>query len=186
MPGHLTQVLVLRREQPNKDEPSRSQVWHHVRSSLRLIMEMSAIGDGTTPRLIPSRLTKSRLAALTRVMGGCPMIAFMDLAAFRLDELLSKLRPRSDTSPLPEEVSQDVDADIKLLHFIPAILRRYSSDRRGCTRYIRSQWREPKRYIQQRRRVGVHAIPQQRRRGQRRSTIPAHKSIRRLRVPWIG
>ncbi|ROW15261.1 hypothetical protein VPNG_03027 [Cytospora leucostoma] len=115
---HVTQVLVLRYERSD-DEPAQMQMRHHTRTSLQLIVEMSNIGDGTRPT--PSRVAKARLATLSRVLGSYPMIAFMDLVEFRLDEFIpSRTQPTKDLS---RGDSLDAEADIKLLHAVPRLVQ---------------------------------------------------------------
>lgn len=115
---HVTQVLVLRCER-SEDERAQMQMRHHARTSLQLIVEMSNIGDGTQPT--PSRVAKARLATLSRVLGSYPMIAFMDLVAFRLDAFIPS-RPQP-TNDLARGESPDAEADIKLLHAVPRLVQ---------------------------------------------------------------
>ncbi|KAK7743289.1 hypothetical protein SLS53_004374 [Cytospora paraplurivora] len=115
---HVTQVLVLRCER-SEDERAQMQMRHHARTSLQLIVEMSNIGDGTQPT--PSRVAKARLATLSRVLGSYPMIAFMDLVVFHLDQFIPN-RPQPTNDPTRGE-SQDAEADIKLLHAVPRLVQ---------------------------------------------------------------
>ena len=105
---HVTHVLILRCERSNDDQ-AKARMRYHARTCLRLIAEIGNIGDGTLPT--PNRLAKARLALLSRVLGNYPMVAFMDLATFRLDEFISGL-PGSDAADFE---FQTVDADIELL-----------------------------------------------------------------------
>ncbi|KAK9421816.1 putative Zn(2)-C6 fungal-type domain-containing protein [Seiridium unicorne] len=115
---HVTHVLVLRSDR-NKDERIQTQILHHARACLRLVVEMGNLGDGV--QLTPSRTAKARVAALSRVLGSYPMVAFMDLVAFRLDEFIaSRLQPGSD---LAHSEPQDVAADMELLQAVPRILQ---------------------------------------------------------------
>ncbi|OKL61776.1 hypothetical protein UA08_02433 [Talaromyces atroroseus] len=115
---HLTHVLVLRYER-SEHERAQVEMRNHARICLRLIVEMGNMGDGTLPT--PSRLAKVRLASLRRVLGTYPIVAFLDLLSFRLDELIT-----SRSSPSRDSIhaeSQDVEADVGLIHAVIRILQ---------------------------------------------------------------
>ncbi|KAI1370678.1 hypothetical protein F4677DRAFT_451188 [Hypoxylon crocopeplum] len=116
---HVTHVLVLRCER-SRDERAQVQMRHHARTCLQLIMEMGNIEGGPLPS--PTHVIKARLASLGRVLGTYPIVAFTDLAAFHLDEILTNRPPPNSNSARGE--SDDVEADIKLLSAVPRLLQR--------------------------------------------------------------
>lgn len=115
---YVTHVLILRCDR-SKNERSQVQMRHHARTSLRLIVEMGSMEDSTLPT--PNHFAKARLALLSRALGAYPMVAFMDLVAFHLDEILpSRTRPSSDTA---HSESDDVESDIELFNSVLRLLQ---------------------------------------------------------------
>jgi hypothetical protein len=128
---YLTHVLVLRYER-SEDEPAQVKMRNHARICLRLIVEMGNIGDGTLPT--PISLAKARLASLRRILGAYPIVAFLDLVSFRLDELITTRSP-----PSCDSESQDVVADIELFHAVLHILQGLQYPDRSSTYLSRLQ-----------------------------------------------
>jgi hypothetical protein len=114
-------VLVLRCERAkDKDgddnDRVQMQLRHHVRTCLRLIVDMGTMWNNTQPT--PTHVAKARLASLARIFGTYPMVAVVDLVAFRLEELLPDA-----SEPAKGDESQEAETDMELLRAVVHLLR---------------------------------------------------------------
>ncbi|XXG98466.1 hypothetical protein Hte_004790 [Hypoxylon texense] len=109
---HVTHVLILRCER-SRDGRAQTQMCHHARTCLRLIIEMGTLKDRTLPT--PGHRAKSRLALLGRVLGTYPIVAFTDLITSHLDEIFS--------GRLPLTEPDNIRVDLELLNAILPLLQ---------------------------------------------------------------
>lgn len=135
---HVTHVLVLRCDR-ERDSRAQAQLLVHARASLRLIVEMSNMGDGTAAS--PSQLVTARLASLGRMLRVYPIVAFLDLVAYHLDDIIpsgtrTRTRPQPTTGPSRGETQSD-KADMDLFHAVLRILQRLRHADRPST-YLNS------------------------------------------------
>lgn len=97
------------------------------------------MGDGTAAS--PSQLVKARLASLGRMLRVYPMVAFLDLVAYHLDDIIpsgtrTRTRPQPTTGPSRGETQSD-KADMDLFHAVLRILQGLRHEDRPST-YLNS------------------------------------------------